>query len=105
MTEWQKIALPAAILVLAGMGGLGLIASAPKIESVTPEKVYPVVRVMEAIPSNIPMWVRSQGTVVPRTESDLVPEVSGPVVWVSPALVSGGFFNEGDLLFTIDPRD
>ncbi len=105
MTEWQKIALPAAILVLAGMGGLGLIASAPKIESVTPEKVYPVVRVMEAIPSNIPMWVRSQGTVVPRTESDLVPEVSGPVVWISPALVSGGFFNEGDLLFTIDPRD
>jgi len=103
--DWQKVALPTAILILAGVGGLGLIATAPKIESVTPERVYPAVRVMEATPSNLPMWVSSQGTVVPRTESDLVPEVSGPVVWISPSLVSGGFFNEGDTLFKIDPRD
>ena len=105
MKDWQKVALPTAILILAGVGGLGLIATAPKIESVTPERVYPAVRVMEATPSNLPMWVSSQGTVVPRTESDLVPEVSGPVVWISPSLVSGGFFNEGDTLFKIDPRD
>jgi RND family efflux transporter MFP subunit len=51
------------------------------------------------------MWVRSQGTVAPRTESDLVPEVSGRVTWVSPALVSGGFFSEGEPLLRIDPRD
>ncbi|MDE0884306.1 MAG: efflux RND transporter periplasmic adaptor subunit [Myxococcota bacterium] len=105
MKDWQRVALPTAILVLAGLGGLGLIVTAPKIESVVPEKVYPPVRVMEVSSSDIPMWVRSQGTVVPRTESDLVPEVSGPVVWVSPSLVSGGFFNEGDVLFRIDARD
>jgi len=103
--DWQKLAYPAAILVLAGLGGLGLIASAPKIESVAPKKVFPAVRVMSGQPSDIPLWVRSQGTVAPRTESDLVPEVSGPVVWISPALVSGGFFNEGELLFRIDSRD
>ncbi|MDG2332961.1 MAG: efflux RND transporter periplasmic adaptor subunit [Myxococcota bacterium] len=105
MKDWHKVAMPTAILILAGLGGLGLIATAPKVQSVVPEKIYPPVRVMEVSASDIPMWVRSQGTVVPRTESDLVPEVSGPVVWISPALVSGGFFNAGDVLFRIDARD
>ena len=30
---------------------------------------------------------------IQRREGDLVPQVSGPVVWVSPALASGGFFD------------
>jgi RND family efflux transporter MFP subunit len=105
MKDWQKVAFPAAILVLAGLGGLGLIASAPKIESAAPKQVFPAVRVIDGQPSDVPLWVHSQGTVAPRTESDLVPEVSGPVVWISPALVSGGFFNEGEVLFRIDSRD
>jgi RND family efflux transporter MFP subunit len=42
---------------------------------------------------------------MPRTQSDLVPQVSGEVVWVSPSLVSGGFFDAGDALLKIDPRD
>ncbi|MCH2187722.1 efflux RND transporter periplasmic adaptor subunit [Myxococcota bacterium] len=41
----------------------------------------------------------------PRTESDLIPEVSGRVVWVSPKLVSGGFFDEDEPLLRIDDRD
>ena len=105
MKDWQKVAFPAASLVLAGLGGLGLIASAPKIESAAPKQVFPAVRVIDGQPSDVPLWVHSQGTVAPRTESDLVPEVSGPVVWISPALVSGGFFNEGEVLFRIDSRD
>jgi RND family efflux transporter MFP subunit len=43
--------------------------------------------------------------VQPRTESDLVTEVSGRIVWVSPQLAAGGFFDEGDPLLRIDPRD
>jgi RND family efflux transporter MFP subunit len=42
---------------------------------------------------------------VPRTESDLIPQVSGEVIWVSPRLVSGGFFEEDDPLLRIDPSD
>ena len=51
------------------------------------------------------MQVESQGTVNPRTESQLVPEVSGRVTWVSPSFVSGGFFEAGDVLLRIDPFD
>jgi RND family efflux transporter MFP subunit len=105
LKNWQKVVLPCAVLALAALGGLGLIASAPQIESITPEKIFPAVRVMDGKASDIPLWVHSQGTVAPRTESDLIPEVSGPVVWVSPALASGGFFNQGEALFRIDPRD
>ena len=51
------------------------------------------------------MQVPSQGTVIPRTESQLVVEVSGRVTEISPQLISGGFFNEGEMLLRIDPRD
>ena len=49
------------------------------------------------------MAVVSQGTVSPRIESQLVPEVAGRVVWASPSFASGGFFEEGDALLRIDP--
>ncbi|MCZ6831365.1 MAG: efflux RND transporter periplasmic adaptor subunit [Gammaproteobacteria bacterium] len=51
------------------------------------------------------LTVRSQGTVEPRTQSQLIPEVSGRVVWMAPALVAGGAFEEGDTLLRIDPAD
>ena len=49
--------------------------------------------------------IRSQGVVVPRTEIDLVPEVAGQIIQLHPSLVAGGFFEAGDILVTIDPRD
>ena len=51
------------------------------------------------------LTVRSQGTVQPRSESQLIPEVSGRVVWMAAALVSGGAFEKGDPLLRIDPAD
>lgn len=49
--------------------------------------------------------VVSQGTVRPRTETTLVPEVSGKIVRVSPKFIAGGFFDAGELLLQIDPSD
>jgi RND family efflux transporter MFP subunit len=63
------------------------------------------VRALEIAPRELQLSVHTHGTVVPRTESDLVPEVSGPVTWVSPALVSGGFFALGEPLLRIDVLD
>ena len=61
--------------------------------------------VIAVAPETLRLAVETHGTVRPRTESELVPEVSGPVVRVAPSFVSGGFFEEGDLLLEIDPRD
>ena len=49
--------------------------------------------------------VDSQGTVSARTRTTLVSEVSGQIIEVSPAFVSGGFFRKGDILVRIDPRN
>ncbi len=101
----RKILLPLAALAFSGVFALVLLATAPEVESVAPEQALPLVRAIDVQPGDVRMQVRSQGTVVPRTESELVPEVSGPVVWVSPSLVSGGFFAYGEPLLRIDARD
>ncbi|MBT5846269.1 MAG: HlyD family efflux transporter periplasmic adaptor subunit, partial [Verrucomicrobiales bacterium] len=49
--------------------------------------------------------VQTQGTVMPRREIDLSPEVSGRVVWISPQLVVGGLFAHEEELVRIDPGD
>ncbi len=67
--------------------------------------VAPVVRVAAVEPGDHRVVVHTQGTVEPRTASDLVAEVSGRVTWVSPALAAGGFFEAGETLLEIDRAD
>lgn len=74
----------------------------------TPEPrrpVAPLVRVVEARSQTVQLSVRANGTVAPRTEIDLVPEVSGRVVFVAPSLASGGFFDANETLLRLDARD
>jgi RND family efflux transporter MFP subunit len=77
----------------------------PEVTPRPTEVTAPLVRTLLVSPEKVQYAVRANGTVMPRTQSDLVPQVSGEVVWVSPALVSGGFFDAGDPLIKIDPRD
>jgi len=69
------------------------------------DPVLPLIRVQTLQPQGLQLVVEGQGTVVPRTESDLRSQVSGEVVWVSPSLVAGGFFDAGDRLLKLDPVD
>ena len=93
-------------VVLVGFGAAALlVATGPRVEPRAPERIAPLVRAIEVEPETIRLQVSTHGTVMPRTESDLVPEVSGRVIWRSPNLVSGGFFDEVDPLLRIDPLD
>lgn len=49
--------------------------------------------------------LQSYGTVQPRTQSMLVAQVSGQIVSVNENVRDGGFFEKGDVLGQIDPRD
>jgi len=69
------------------------------------ERLPPLIRVQTLNPQDLQLVVEAQGTVAPRTESELKSQVSGEVLWVSPALVPGGFFDAGDRLLKIDPVD
>ena len=64
-----------------------------------------VVEIVEL--KNQPYTVRLQsyGTVQPRTRSVLVAQVSGQIVAINENVRDGGFFEQGDVLGQIDPRD
>jgi len=100
-----KLLIP--VLVLAGslLVAAVLLATAPEVTPTPREAPAVVVRALTATPQSVPLTVRSHGTVSPRTESELVPEISGRVIWTSPALASGAFFDAGEPLLRIDPHD
>lgn len=54
---------------------------------------------------DVVLKVETQGEARPRTEIDLVPEVGGKVVYVSPNFIEGGLFKKGETLFRIDDSD
>lgn len=49
--------------------------------------------------------VQGNGTVRPRAEVQLAPQVSGRVASVDPSMVSGGRFARGEVLVQLDPSD
>lgn len=105
MSTLTRYVLPLLILLAAGLGAFAIFVSKPAPERRAPEFKPPLVRVHKVELQDVQLTIRSQGTVAPRTESRLVPEVSGRVLRVSPAFVVGGFFEAGDSLLEIDPYD
>jgi RND family efflux transporter MFP subunit len=98
-------ALPLGALVAAFAIAYLLFLSAPTAKRVEPKPLIPLVRVVEVQPQTLRVQIVAHGTVTPRTESDVVAEVRGRVIAVSPALVAGGFFEEGDELLRLDGRE
>ena len=101
----RKIILPIIVLIIGAVGTYVLIQSKEGVQSKPIEKSPPLVRVQSVHPTDFQIVVRSQGTVTPRTQTTLISQVAGQITSVSPAFVSGGFFEKGDVLLTIDPRD
>lgn len=97
--------IPVAIVAIFIVGAVMLMATAPALEPDTPEPIALSVRILTAEPRTVQLTVKSQGTVEPAVESQLIPEVSGRVEWVSPVLVAGGRFKVGDTLLRVDTED
>ena len=105
MNNVAKGLLTVAVLLVALIMGYALLATAPTAQQVEPELVAKAIRVQKINIEDVRLAVRSQGTVTPRTESALIPEVSGRVEWISPNLVSGWFFKSNEVLLRMDDRD
>ncbi len=54
---------------------------------------------------NYQIKLQSYGTVQPRTRSILISQVGGQIVSINENVRDGGFFEKGDVLGQIDPRD
>ncbi|MCF6274423.1 MAG: efflux RND transporter periplasmic adaptor subunit [Robiginitomaculum sp.] len=65
----------------------------------------PGVTVINARPINYQPVIHTQGTVRPKTSIELVPEVAGKIIWVSPSFSNGGAYKKGETLIRIDPRN
>jgi len=64
-----------------------------------------VVETTPVVNQRYKVQLQSYGTVQPRTQSMLVAQVGGQIVSVNENVRDGGFFEKGDTLGQIDPRD
>jgi len=82
-----------------------MMVTKPVAEQRNPPITILKVQALRLEPQQYRVVVDSQGVVSARTESTLIPEVSGKIMSVSPNFREGGFFSEGEILLVIDQRD
>jgi len=100
-----KKVLPVLIIVAAIVVSALLRMSRPDAEQNDPLQLVVTVDAISVAVVDSYITVPSQGTVEPRTRTNLVSEVAGQVVEVSPAFVAGGFFRQGDVLVKLEDQD
>ncbi len=100
-----KVLLPVAVVVTAAGAAYTMFINRPTVVTQPPIVAPPGVRVHTVSLEQVQTSVFSQGTVRPRTESQIVPEISGRVISISPSFAEGGFFEAGEVLLSIDPFD
>lgn len=105
MNRSLRILFPFAVLGIATLIVWYLLVTRPGAELRQPPPAIQAVDAIRLGRTNYQVILRSQGIVQPRTMSTLKPEVSGRVLSVAATFREGGFFEEGELLLTIDPRD
>ena len=91
----KTLVIPAIIIAAFLSIAATLMATAPVLEPSSETAMPLTVRVQTVAKEAVELKVHSQGSVVPSTISQLIPEVSGRVVWTSPNLVTGGFLTPG----------
>ena len=104
-TKLIKIGLPLLILML-GVAVMGvLILSRPEPRREVRENPGALVEVLKVTRGDRRIRVQGTGTVQPRQEITLTPQVNGRVTMIAPEFVAGGFFSKGDVLFKVEDAD
>lgn len=101
----MKTLIPILLLIGAVLIAGLLIHFKPAPSEVAPERPITNVEVITVQPESIQLSVRSQGTLLPKVETDLSVEVSGRIIEIADNFVAGGYFQKGDVLLRIDPAD
>jgi RND family efflux transporter MFP subunit len=97
--------LPVAVILAALFAARAIISSKPEAGRQPPPAPVLAVEATRVQPVEFQVFVTADGTVQPRTMSTLIPEVPGRVIEVSSSFREGGFFERGDVLLRIEPRD
>lgn len=101
----RKIFLPLAIILFGALIMVLLVKAYPDAEQLPPQAYQPLVSYQLAEKMDTRITIHSQGTVMPRTESNIISQVAGQIVYTSNRFASGGFFEKGEVMLRIDPSD
>lgn len=105
MSRTLRILVPIAILVAALIAFGLMVAQNERPERRPPEQAAMLVDAIQPTIAQDHFIIEAQGTVRPKTQTTLVSEVAGPIVWMSPNFIAGGLFEAGDELARIDPSN
>ena len=105
MKKLLKKYLPLWIILGCLLVATMMISAKPRAKANIQKFIPPVVETQTVISQEYQVRVESQGTVVPRTEIQLMSEVSGKIQKVSSKLQTGAKFDKGDPLIYLEKRD
>ncbi|BCR03647.1 RND transporter [Desulfuromonas versatilis] len=108
MSRTTKIimALLALLILAGGFFAMRLmIASRPEPHKAARENPGALVETLAVTIGERQVLVHGTGTVQPRQQVEIAPQVSGRALEVSPRLVAGGYLRRGEVLFRIEDAD
>ena len=101
----RQMAISVGILIVGILLMFILVKLRKPPERIEQESLTPLVKVRQLDVRDIQMVVSGYGTVTPKVQVEIVPQVSGKVVSVNPQFKAGGFIRADEQLLKIDPRD
>ncbi|MFH0980044.1 MAG: hypothetical protein V2A79_00710 [Planctomycetota bacterium] len=99
-----NIGIALGVLLLAVVGMRWLVATKPRPERLAAAPVVPQVEVLAVQPVVFDAPIVGYGTVRPKRQIKIVPEVGGRLVKVHGGLAPGNLIAKDELLFEIDPQ-
>ena len=101
----RQLLLSVSLLSIATAITVTLYLLRPPTDTEEPPVVSVTIDVTSVVKEDLRIQVQAQGTVTPLRRTNILSEINGRVIEVSPSFVVGGFVSEGDVLLRIDPRD
>ena len=105
MRRFFQIFLPVIVVALCAWLMNWMIGNKEEPKRFSPPSPLVRVEATRLKPENYQVILGTRGTVRPRTQISIIPEVSGRVTGISASLRAGGFFEIGEVLLEIDPGD
>lgn len=105
MPQLKEKLKPVAIVALFVCVAVAMTALRPAPVKISAPENAIAVKTQKVQATQVRLAVESQGSVLPRTRTSLISEVSGAVLEVSPQFIVGGRFEQGDTLLRLDPTD
>jgi RND family efflux transporter MFP subunit len=102
---WVQLIVAVVVVAIGVVGVVFLMKHRKPPQREEPVVLAPLVEVEQLHMQDIQMIVRGYGTVSPKVEVEIVPEVPGKVVYVHPLLKAGGLIGDKEQIIQIDPRD